>query len=132
MEPCRTSNNIRSQRNEHSTAHHLCIENHRFRVTHPFHPLHGREFELIEITSMLGVGLVHYTVDDGTLGTIRQAHTSAASVDPFTRVAAGRSAFRVSDLLALAALLDSLDGDGRAGREAEVGAGTVKEILPHV
>ena len=74
---------------------------------------------------MKGVGLVHYTADDGALRTIRQAFTSAAAVDPFARVAAGRSAFRVTDLLALAALLDSLDGDGG-------GAEAVKEILPHL
>ena len=101
-------------------------------MTHPFHPLHGREFELIETTSVLGVGLVHYTADDGTLRTIRQAFTSAAAVDPFVRVAAGRSAFRVSDLLALSALLDSLDGGGCAGRETDGAVETVKEILPHV
>ena len=101
-------------------------------MTHPFHPLHGREFELIESTVILGVGLVHYTADDGTLRSIRQAWTSAAEEDPFVRVAAGRSAFRVSDLLALAALLDGLGGDGRAGREAGGGTGTIKEILPHV
>ena len=65
---------------------------------------------------MMGVGLVHYTAGDGTLRTIRQAFASAAAVDPFARVAAGRSAFRVLDLLAVAALLDSLDGDGGAGR----------------
>ena len=82
---------------------------------------------------MQGVGWVHYTGDDGVLRSICQAFTSAAAVDPFvTGVAAGRSAFRVSDLLALAALLDSLDGDGRAGRESDGGAETVKEILPHV
>ncbi len=80
----------------------------------------------------MGVGRVHYTADDGTLRTIRQAFTSAAAVDPFARVAAGRSAFRVSDLLALAALLDSLDGDDGAGREGGSGTGTVKEILPRV
>ena len=81
---------------------------------------------------MARVGWVYYTADDGALRTIRQAWTSFAAEDPFVRVAAGRSAFRVSDLLALGALLDSLDGDGRAGREADGGAGTVKEILPHV
>ena len=101
-------------------------------MTHPFHPLYGREFELIEITSTTGMGLVQYTADGGTLCTIRQAFTSAAAVDPFARVAAGRSAFRVSDLLELAALLDSLDGDDRAVRESDGGAETVKEILPHV
>ncbi len=81
---------------------------------------------------MMGVGWIHYTGDDGTLRTIRQAWTSFAAEDPFVRVAAGRSAFRVSDLLALAALLDSLDGDGRVGRESDGGAKTVKEILQHV
>ena len=61
--------------------------------------------------------------DDGTLRTIRQAWTSAAAVDPFVKVAAGRSAFRVSDLLALAALLDgwagmiALGGKPSAGRK---------------
>ena len=79
-------------------------------MTHPFHPLHGREFELVEIMSVMGVGLVHYAADDGALRTIRQAFTSVAAVDPFARVAAGRSAFRVSDLLALSALLDGLGG----------------------
>ena len=74
---------------------------------------------------MKGVGLVHYTAEDGTLRTIRQAFTSAAAVDPFARVAAGRSAFRVTDLLALAVLLDSLDGNDGA-------AEAVKEILPNL
>ena len=81
---------------------------------------------------MLGVGLVHYTADDGALRTIRQAFTSVAAVDPFVRVAAGRSAFRVSDLLALSALLGGLGGDGGAGKEADGGARGVKEILPNV
>ncbi len=81
---------------------------------------------------MGGVGWVHYAAGDGKLRTIRQAFTSAVAVDPLVKVAAGRSAFRVSDLLALAALLDSLDGDGRGGSESDCGAETVKEILPHV
>ena len=81
---------------------------------------------------MLGVGLVHYAADDGALRTIRQAFTSVADVDPTVRAAAGRSAFRVSDLLALAALLESLDGDDRTVREGDAGAEAVKEILPNV
>ena len=108
------------------------MEKQRIRVTHPFHPLRGREFELIEIVPIAGIRLVHYAADDGTMRTIRQAFTSARAVDPFARVAAGRSAFRVLDLLALAALLDGLDGDGGTERESDPGAETVKEILPHV
>ena len=101
-------------------------------MTHPFHPLHGREFELVETKPVMGVGYVQYTGDDGALCSIRQAWTSVASEDPFVRVGSGRSAFRVSDLLALGVLLDSLDGDGRAGMETDGGAGTVKKILPNV
>ena len=80
----------------------------------------------------MGVGWIHYTGDDGTLRTIRQGWTSFAAEDPVVKVAAGRSAFRVSDLLALAALLDSVDGDGRAGCKPDNEGETVKGILPHV
>ena len=80
-------------------------------MTHPFHPLHGRELELIESKRVLGVECVLYASDDGTLGTIRQAWTSVDDEDPFVKVAAGRSAFRGLDLLALADLIDGLHGD---------------------
>ena len=56
------------------------------------------------------------------------AWTSVAPEDPFVKVAAGRSAFRVADLLALADLLDGLateDGDGDSTVD-------VKEIMPHM
>ena len=130
--PFRNGHTTRPGGNGSSTAPQLYIEKQRFVVTHPFHPLHGREFELIEMTSMAGVSLVHYLNDEGTLRTIRQAFTSAAEVDPFARVAAGRSAFRVSDLLELSALLDSLSGDGRAPGEGPDDGESVKEIMPNV
>ena len=101
-------------------------------MTHPFHPLYGREFELIESTVTLGVEHAHYTSDDGTLRTILKGWTSAGAEDPFVRVAAGRSAFRVLDLLVLAALLDALGGNDCAGRAADGAASGVKEILSHV
>ena len=101
-------------------------------MTHPFHPLRGQEFELIERSSIRGEQWVHYTDSDGTLRGIREAWTSAGAEDAFVKVAAGRSAFRVSDLLALASLLDGLDGDERAAGQADGEVGTVKEILSHV
>ena len=54
---------------EPSTAPLGYIERQLVRVTHPFHPLHGREFPLVEIKS---VELVHYTGDDGALRSIRR------------------------------------------------------------
>ena len=77
----------------------------------------------------MGVEFVHYTGDDGALRSIRRGWTSVACEDPFVWVRSDRSAFRVSDLLALGSLLGSLEGAGRAGRDAEGGAGTVK-LLP--
>ena len=47
---------------------------------------------------------------DGTQRSLPSAWTDAAALDPFVVVAAGRSAFRVADLLAVAALLDGLRG----------------------
>ncbi len=87
---------------------------------------------MIEITSGQGMGRIHYTDDDGTLRSIRQGWTSIAATDPFVRVSAGRSAFRVSDLLELAALLDGLGRDHCTEEEAEGEGSSVKEILPQV
>ena len=74
----------------------------RFRITHPFHPLRGREFELIQIKLCWGIDRVYYTGEDGALRHVPVGWTSVATTDPFVSVARGRSAFRVEDLLALA------------------------------
>ena len=42
-------------------------------MTHPFHPLHGREFQLVEIKPTMGMELVHYTGDDAVLRSMRRA-----------------------------------------------------------
>jgi len=56
-----------------------------------------------------------FTYDrDGTLKSFPASFTDLVSVDPFTRISAGRSAFRVDDLLTLRDLLDRQAG-GRAG-----------------
>ena len=75
---------------------------------------------------------VDYVGEDGTLHNLPKAWTSAAAEDPFVRMAAGRSAFRVSDLLALAALLDGMDEDDGAEKGTVCSASGVKEILPHM
>lgn len=99
-------------------------------MTHPFHPLRGREFEFVETLSCWGEPRVGHPGEDGNLRFLPLAWTSAAVADPFVRVAAGRSAFRVSDLQALATLIGDLDerdsGDEVTGSEP----GSVKEILP--
>jgi hypothetical protein len=51
---------------------------------------------------------VYYQDEAGALRSVPAAWTSLAPVDPFVSLSAGRSAFRVIDLLELARLLASL------------------------
>lgn len=86
-------------------------------MTHLFHPLRGREFELVDTKLCWGIERVYYMGEGGVLRHIPVGWTSVAGEDPFVEVAAGRSAFRVEDLLALADML---------------GGGDVKRIMPDV
>jgi YD repeat-containing protein len=80
----------------------------RFQVTHPFHPLHGREFALVTCRHNWGEDRAYFYDDNGRLVSIPAAWTSISPADPFVRVAAGRCPFRVLDLLELARLLEML------------------------
>jgi hypothetical protein len=81
----------------------------RFRITHPFHPLRGEEFELIRYhRSWGGTGKVDGRTADGQRISFPLSWTNAGVGDPFLAIAQGRSYFRVDDLLRLAALLDDL------------------------
>ncbi len=77
-----------------------------FQVTHPFHPLYGQEFALIERRSAWGEERVYFHDDSGRLRRIAAAWTNAAGPDPFDMVSGGRSHFRIDDLLQLVALIE--------------------------
>ena len=79
-----------------------------FQVTHPFHPLCGREFELVTYRQNWGEDRVYFHDDQGQLRAFSASWTSLAADDPFVAVSDGRSAFRVADLLELTALMTSL------------------------
>jgi hypothetical protein len=53
---------------------------------------------------------VFFLDEDGVQRSLPRAWTDAADVDPFVGLAAGRSPFRVEDLVALAGLIDGLRG----------------------
>jgi hypothetical protein len=72
------------------------------RVTHPFHPLFGREFEFVALRNNWGEDRVCFHDEHGELKSLPTAWTDAMDLDPFVIMAAGRSPFRVQDLLALA------------------------------
>jgi hypothetical protein len=80
----------------------------KVRITHPFHPHAGREFDLICRRRYWGEDRVVYSGDDGRLRTISAAFTDVASLDEFRLVAGGKAAFRTVDLMTLCELLDRI------------------------
>ena len=82
-------------------------------MTHPFHPLFGRELSLVE-RRVRGTGgeRAHFYDNHGRLESVPIAWTNLAAEDPFAVVSAGRAYFRVEDLLRLSALVESLDESG--------------------
>jgi Family of unknown function (DUF5372) len=78
------------------------------RITHPFHPDSGREFDLVCRRPHWGEDRVVYAGDDGRLRTISTAFTDLAPADEFRLMAGGRAAFRTIDLMTLRELLDRL------------------------
>ncbi len=74
-------------------------------ITHPFHPLCGKRFELILCNYNPIPGRVFYCDEDGRIRPIPIAWTSLAEPDPFCVVSDGKALFRVEDLLELARLI---------------------------
>jgi hypothetical protein len=93
------------------------------RVTHPFHPLFGREFEFVAYRQNWGEERVHLHDEHGELFSLPAGWTDVAPVDPFVVVAGGRCPFTTAGLLALADLVDRL----RAQPDREA---AVREITP--
>lgn len=76
-----------------------------FRVTHPFHPLHGREYELFAIRQSWSDERAYFEDERGEVHALPIAWTSARPEDPFVALAAGRCPVRLEDLLRLAELI---------------------------
>ena len=101
---------LRKDETQLSNAPDTTPECRSFRVTHPFHPLFGREFELINSSCCWGDERVFYVDETDEVRSLPARWTSIAVDDPFVVVSAERSDFRVDDLVELAELL------GRARR----------------
>ena len=82
-------------------------------MTHPFHPWSGREFLFVAVRRTWKQDRVFFFGDDGTLMSLPTAWTDVAEPDVFVTVAAGRSPFRVEDLLVVAEVIDGLGLPGR-------------------
>jgi Family of unknown function (DUF5372) len=93
------------------------------RVTHPFHPLSGRDFEFVAHRQNWGEDRVHLHEANGELFSLPAGWTDFAPADPFAVIADGRCPFTVEGLLALADLIDRL-------RSQPHGAEAVRQITP--
>ena len=95
------------------------------RVTHPFHPLAGQEFEFVKRRKNWQRDLVYFYDEAGELATLPAEWTDVVTPDPFVVVSAGRSPFHVADLLELSELVVRL----RAEPSPE-GTSAVKRTTP--
>ena len=92
-----------------STTPHQINPQHRFQIIHPYHPLFQQEFDLVQYRRNWGEDRVYFHTISGDLTSVPAIWTSLSSTDPLTAVAAGRSLFRVDDLLELATLVAALE-----------------------
>jgi hypothetical protein len=69
--------------------------------------LFQQEFELISYRNNWGEDRVWFQDSNGRLHSLPTGWTDAAAIDPSIAVAAGRSLFRVADLLELTKWIDS-------------------------
>jgi hypothetical protein len=77
-------------------------------VTHPFHPLRDREWEVVTRRHNWREEQVYYHDEEGQLVALPLAWTNLAEVDLVVVMGGGRAAFRVVDLLALANLVGGI------------------------
>lgn len=77
-------------------------------MTHPFHPLNGRRFQLVVHARSWGEDRVYFYEDEGPLKSLPASWTSVGEVDPFVMLSEGRALFRPAELLKLADLLAEL------------------------
>ena len=78
------------------------------RVTHPFHPLTGRELEFVKRRKNWRADRVYVFDPAGELVSLPAEWTDAVAPDPFVVVSAGRSPFHLASLVALADLVAQL------------------------
>ena len=92
-------------------------------MTHPFHPLSGRDFEFVVYRQTWGEDRVHLRDESGQLFSVPAGWTDVVAPDPFVVIAAGRCPFTTDGLLAVADLVDRI----RARRDGDP---AVKAITP--
>jgi len=80
----------------------------KFQVTHPFHPLFSKEFEILQHIQTSLSNIIIFCDDNSRRRAIPAPWTDVQAVDPFVIISAGRSYFRVEDLICLSDLINDL------------------------
>ena len=80
----------------------------KFVITHPFHPLYHHEFELVDYRNNWGEDRVYFYEYEQNLTSVPVYWTSIVPEDPFVKISAGRSFYRVEDLVRLYNLIQNL------------------------
>ena len=81
----------------------------RVKITNPFHPRFGEEFELLRYHRSWGHERVECLEEGGGFVSIPLSSTDAYDEDPFIAILGGRSFFRVDELLRLVELIEGLE-----------------------
>jgi hypothetical protein len=76
-----------------------------FTVTHPFHPLNGQQYALIDQRKTWGEDRVYFYDTAGTLRHLPSGWTSVSTSSEYATPSATRAHFRAVDLLQLVALI---------------------------
>src|SRR5438445_12455763 len=97
---------------ELSTAPPAIGEIQAFRVTHPFHPLHGRTFQLVDCRQTWGEDRVYFHDDSGQLARLPLQWTDVVPDDPTVKIGAGPAHFPLSRPLSVS------PSAGASGRRA--------------
>jgi len=83
------------------------------RITHPFHPLSGKQFDLVEHRCIFAQSYVYFHDEGGHLREIPAVWTDFVKGDALVEMAGGRSPLHAGCLLELAELVQHLAGGRR-------------------
>ena len=95
-----------------TTASLQYLSNKTFRIIHPFHPLLNKEFEIHSIKTPHGERRVYFYNSEGHIASVPLEWTDVEPPDPFVVISAGRSFFRIKDILRLVHLVDEIKKEG--------------------
>jgi hypothetical protein len=101
------------QQLKHSTASHQNFNYKTFRIIHPFHPYRNIEFQVDSIRRLAYEHRVLFFNPKGRRSSVPLDWTDIGPKDPFVVVSAGRSLFRVEDLLGLVGLIAEINSTKR-------------------